>query len=99
MEAPRHVLLQNVDDGEICTICQDQVSLADGGYALQCGQGNGKKTCPCCDFAVYNNTNTCPSCGYDYKAQGKGKGKAKAKGKERLCGARGRHDLREKGLD
>ena len=37
MEAPRHVLLQNVDEEQICTICQDQVSLADGGYALQCG--------------------------------------------------------------
>ena len=37
MEAPRHVLLQTVDDDEICTICQEDVSLADGGYALQCG--------------------------------------------------------------
>ena len=37
MEAPRHVLLQNIDDGQICTICQEDVSLADGGYALQCG--------------------------------------------------------------
>ena len=36
MEAPRHVLLQNVDDEQICTICQEDVSLADG-YALQCG--------------------------------------------------------------
>ena len=35
MEAPRHVLLQNVDDDQICTICQEDVSLADGGYALQ----------------------------------------------------------------
>ena len=37
VEVPRHGLLQTVDNDQVCTICQDLISFAETGYALQCG--------------------------------------------------------------